>query len=234
MFSCIRTYTHTHKGMQLSPHLSVSASTATLLLLLLAVLLLHSPFGGHAQLTPQPTVNVSALPPVCLNCSALCENTTDPLTVESVFHVNTTSVLFSRYSFRRILTRILGITQYSILDNKIAPGSYSFSFSPTEISRGVLTNDKVCAVPLWELRAGHTCCLSNAVKRKGVEETETAEQAAQRARQMHQKKLIAAWVILAVSTACVVLLWHRDRKDVKDSALESAMDLAEQRDDDED
>lgn len=174
------------------------------------------------------TTTTKTRPPWCQTCNYTCQGTDEPLTSDFVFRVNIHPNLFSRASFRNNVGYKLVYNRYALLDKEIKDGSFSFGFTPNYAIR--LTSNKVCA-GLEEdfLFRNWACCLRNYTE---PIITQSPEDLAAQEEASHRNQLIACWVSI-VGGMVYLAIQAKKQSGAKDYAMESAMDLATQRDDDE-
>jgi hypothetical protein len=172
----------------------------------------------------QPATTTS---PECI-CKKTCEGPRDPLTPDAVFEVSIWNpVAFDRYAFRRAVGTRAANSQWAVVDKGQFNSSFRFSFTPYYAT--IMSSDKVCRTlnqPLF-LDSFFTCCLQNTT----VTEAPSSEDTSTTTRSSHMVQLIICWV--SIGLASLYLIVKRSKEKTKDFAMDSALDLATQKDDDE-
>jgi len=165
--------------------------------------------------------------PDCL-CNTTCEGTWDKLNENFAFTVNVFSSRFSRYTFRRAVGRRLVNNQYALIDKEVTPDTYTFGFRPSDAQK--LSSQQVCdSLDPSFLATQYSCCLRNQTTEAP---TLSPEEIAANEAASHRTQLIICWISIAGATVYLVYITKKNSTQ-KDSVLETALDLATQKDEDE-
>ena len=161
-------------------------------------------------------------------CNSTCEGTDDPLDENFGFTVSLATYRFNRYTFRRAVGLKLVYNQFAVVDKEVDSSSFTFGFTPREA--GKLTSKQVCAALDVEFLSNlYSCCLRNTTTDAP---TLSVEDLAAQEIASHRTQLIVCWISIAAATVYLVYLTKKNTT-TKDSAMEMALDLATQKDDDE-
>jgi hypothetical protein len=142
--------------------------------------------------------------------------------------VNIDPFYFSRYNFRNNIGFKLVYNRYALLDKEIKDGSFSFGFTPNYAIR--LTSNQVCRGLQQDfLLQNYACCLRNYTE---PILTQSPEDLAAQQQASHRTQLIVCWATIGAGMVYLAIQMKK-QSGAKDYALENAMDLATQKDDDE-
>lgn len=171
---------------------------------------------------PTPTPN-----PLCL-CNFTCQGTNNLLDENFAFTINYSSSLFNRYNFRRAVGLRLAYNQFAVIDKQSDLFSFTFGFRPADAMK--LTSNRVCRdLDSVFLASQHACCLRNFTNPA----TDSPMQSSQASEGTpHQTQLIVCWITIVAATGYLIYMTKKNSAP-RDSALELALDLATQQDDDE-